>query len=33
MKKKTGYVIVMIGILLLGSGLYFVKTISNAQVS
>ncbi len=31
MKKKTGYVIVMIGILLLGSGLYFVKTISNPQ--
>lgn len=31
MKKKTGYVIVMIGILLLGSGLYFVKAISNPQ--
>ena len=31
MRKKTGYVIVMIGILLLGSGLYFVKIMSNPQ--
>lgn len=31
MKKKAGYVIVMIGILLLGTGLYFVKAISNPQ--
>ena len=31
MRKKTGYVIVMIGILLLGTGLYFVKTIRNPQ--
>lgn len=31
MKKKTGYVIVTIGILLLGTGLYFVKAIRNPQ--
>lgn len=31
MKKKTGYVFVIIGIVLLGSGLYFVKTISDPQ--
>lgn len=31
MKKKAGYVIVMIGILLLGTGLYFVKAVSNPQ--
>lgn len=31
MRKKTGYVIVMIGILLLGTGLYFVKAVSNPQ--
>lgn len=31
MRKKTGYVIAMIGILLLGTGLYFVKAISNPQ--
>lgn len=31
MRKKTGYVIVMIGILLLGTGLYFVKVVSNPQ--
>lgn len=31
MRKKTGYVIVTIGILLLGTGLYFVKTMSNPQ--
>ena len=31
MKKKTGYVIATIGILLLGTGLYFVKAIRNPQ--
>lgn len=31
MKKKTGYVFVIIGIVLLGSGLYFVKSISDPQ--
>lgn len=30
-QKKTNYVIVIIGLLLLGTGLYFVKTVDNPQ--
>lgn len=30
-QKKSNYVVVIIGLLLLGTGLYFVKTIDNPQ--
>ena len=30
-QKKSNYVVVIIGLLLLGAGLYFVKTIDNPQ--